>query len=196
MSIEKIKERIRMIENDDFSTKEIVSEDINLSRDEIGKFLDPKNKKSVKAASIGFDAADKVSSAHSELFGRGVKFSSDNKIKSLPQNIQNIVNPIFAQMESLNILPDDLTPSTYQPKNGYDISRRGNRLTLANDSEISLQFNSTKLDVINTMYINNIGNFNQNDFNKFYNVLYNNRSKLNIKDVKISGQKVIQIEFK
>jgi hypothetical protein len=197
MSVEKIKERIKMIENNDFTTNNTMSEDINLNRDEIGKFLDPKNKAAIKAASIGFDKTDKISSAHAELFGKsGVRFSSENKTKVLAQNIQNLINPIFTEMENLNILPDNLISNSFQPKVGYDVSRRGNRLTLADDGEITLQFNNIKLDVINTMYITNVGNFNQNDFNDLYNRLYSNKSRLNIKDVKINGQKVIQIEFK
>ena len=99
MSIEKIKERIKMIEDNDFTTNEIISEDINLNRDEIGKFLDPKNNLVVKAASKGFANTNKVASAHAELFSGGLKFSSDNKVKALPQNIQNLLKPIFNEME-------------------------------------------------------------------------------------------------
>lgn len=195
MSIDKIKERIKMIENNDFTTNEIISEDINLNRDEIGKFLDPSNKDVIKAASKGFDNTNKVASAHTELFGGGLKFTSDNKVKALPQNIQSLVAPIFVEMENLNILPDDLTPGDFQPKIGYEVSYKGNRLILADNNEISLQFTSRRLDILDTMFITNVGNFNQSEFNNLYNKLYSDRGRLQLKNVILGNQKLIKIEF-
>jgi hypothetical protein len=195
MSIEKIKERIKMIEDNDFTTNEIISEDINLNRDEIGKFLDPKNNLVVKAASKGFANTNKVASAHAELFSGGLKFSSDNKVKALPQNIQNLLKPIFNEMENLGVLPNDLTPNNYIPKSGYVIGYKGNRLILDEENEISLQFTGRKLDVLDTMFIVNVGNFNQNNFNTLYNNLNNNKGNFNIKNIKLNGRNTIQIEF-
>jgi hypothetical protein len=184
-----------MIENNDFTTDEIISEDINLNRDEIGKFLDPKNTKAIKAASVGFDKTNKISSAHAELFGGGLKFTSDNKVKTLPQNIQNMMKPIFSEMANLNILPDNLSPNDFLPKIGYEISYKGNRLTLADDAEVSLQFTNRRMDVLDTVYITNVGNFNPTYFNSLYNNLYNNKSRYQIKDVRLNGQNLIKIEF-
>ncbi len=195
MSIEKIKQRILMIENNDFTTDGLISEDIKLSGDEIKTFLDPRNKKSIKATSIGFDNTNKVSSAHARVFGGGVGFEPDGKIKNLSQNVANLINQVYKEMEVLGILPDDLTPNTYVPKIGYTISYRGNRLDLENDNEIILQFKNKRLDDLEIMYIVNVGNFNPSDFNTLVSVLNTKKTTYNIRDIKTPKTDTIQLEF-
>lgn len=223
MSVDKIKERIRMIENNDFTTDgDVVDEAIYGSKGEVGKLFEPNNiglinklKNKIKSG-LGLSTTDQellktlsvsdrntndIQSAADQLLGGGTKVFVGGDEYQIPTQYQSIIFPIYALMKQHKVLTNEIDHNSYKAMNGYmrttlRHSQMENVLVLMKKKLIIVEFDNEKFSNLVRLYIKNNRNFDQNDFQGFFNDLNNNKSKYKINSASLtnSGQ-LITIDF-
>lgn len=223
MSIEKIKERIRMIENNDFTTTgETINEVLKGSQQDIEQVFKPNDRSVLNQLmnkvkrGLGLSDRDQkllnimsktdqntreIQYAADQLLrgGGATRVDIDGRTVDLPTKHHRDIYKIYALMKTHRVLPAaDLDQNTFNSKFSYLISStnlEGDTLVLLKGKSISIIFNDDKLTDLVGMVIKNRA-FNQNDFRSFYNDLNNNKSSYNINNVLLgSGGKIITIDF-
>ncbi len=224
MSIEKIKERIRMIENNDFTTTgETINEVLRGGEEDMEQVFKANDRgilnKLMNKVKRGLHLSDRdqkllyimsktdqntrdIQQAADQLLrgGGATRVEIDSKTTDLPTKHETDVFKIYQLMKRHNILPaSDLDPNTFKSKNRYLIrstSSEDDTLVILNSKLISIQFNDLSLTDLVRMVIKYSNSFNQNDFRNFYNELNNNKSQYNVASTSItSGGKSIIINF-
>lgn len=223
MSVDKIKERIRMIENNDFTTTgETVNEALTGSKSEVGKIFEPNNIGTVnkimnkvkaglglstrdqdllKTLSVSDRNTDDIQNAADQLLGRGMRVNVGGDEYQIPRNFESTIFPIYTLMKQHKVLTDEIDQNSYKAFNGYirttlRHSQIENVLVLMKKKLIMVEFTDEKLTNLTRLYIKNNRNFDQNDFQGFFNDLNNNKSRYKINSASLtnSGQ-LITIDF-
>lgn len=224
MSIEKIKERIRMIENNDFTTTgETINEVLTGSEEDMQQVFKPNDRgiinQLMNKVKRGFGLSDRdqkllntisktdqntrdIQQAADQLLrgGGATRVEIDSKTTDLPTKHERDVFGVYQLMKKHNLLPaSDIDPNTFKSKNRYLIrstSSEDDTLVLLTSKSISIQFNDLSLTDLVRMVIKYGNTFNQNDFRNFYNELNNNKTRYNVTNTSItSGGKSIIINF-
>jgi hypothetical protein len=223
MSVDKIKERIRMIENNDFTTTgETVNEALTGSKSEVGKIFEPNNIGTVnkimnkvkaglglstrdqdllKTLSVSDRNTDDIQNAADQLLGRGMRVNVGGDEYQIPRNFESTIFPIYTLMKQHKVLTDEIDQNSFKAFNGYirttlRHSQIENVLVLMKKKLIMVEFTDEKLTNLTRLYIKNNRNFDQNDFQGFFNDLNNNKSRYKINSASLtnSGQ-LITIDF-
>jgi hypothetical protein len=202
MSIEKIKERIRMIENNDFTTNKIISEDLRGSAKDFKTIFTKADDKTIDNISKLDATLNKTNDLHSKWMGDNApKITIDgrysNKKEDIPNKDKNTIFKFYTELKNRNILPNDLTSNSFKPKNGYFRSKKGDTLTLFNQKLITLKFNDKKLTNLVGLIINrDKQNVSSTDFNDFFNEIDNNKTNYSVKNTQLTnGNDTIEINF-
>jgi len=184
MSIEKIKNRIVMIENNDFTIKEVITG----SDSDLDALFTKADDSALKAVANVDYSIDKTKDLYNKWMG-GEKINNDDPInknskpEDIPTKDHSIVHEIYKEMEKRNILPNDLEKGTFKPKYGYLRNQTGVKLILFKEKLISVLYSDAKLMDIKSMNIL-IGNkVSNNDFVDFYTELDRNRTKYKINKI-------------
>jgi hypothetical protein len=184
MSIEKIKNRIMMIENNDFTIKEVISG----SNSDLETLFTKADDSAVKAVARADYSADKTNDLYNKWLD-GEKIDNDDPInknakpEDIPKKDRSIVFGIYKEMEVRNILPNDLQKGTFKPKHGYFRSQTGVKLILFKEKLISILYSDAKLKNIKSMNILIGNNVKNNDFVDFYDELKTNKTKYSIRKI-------------
>lgn len=208
MSIEKIKQRIKMIEDNDFST-------INEIDEKPGQYT----KQDFDAIAKGGEAGDTFArlgsaGAYAKSAEKNIKsaFSggSDKVIVGdlfqLPSDYESYVFPIYKLLKKYNILTDDLDDITFKAVVGYKPERArnfkiNNRLVLQTSREIDFLFyneissvskNSTSKLLEMNINLSIFASKQATDITNFIDELDNNKTSYKISDItNISGAKYL-----
>jgi hypothetical protein len=209
MSIEKIKDRIRMIESDNFIiTGDTINEAITGTDDEMRalfaqrKGILPKLRTTLglRDRDSGFDntlkglaKSDKntrdIQNAADRLFNSGGATRVNiNGGENIPNKDQGKIHKIYDLMKKHNVLPLHDFDKNYYPKYGYVRSNSQNGtddlLVLMKSQSIQIQYSDDKLTNLVSIVITNRGRrVNQNDFNTFFNEINNNTSTYSVNNV-------------
>jgi hypothetical protein len=204
MSIEKIKERIRMIESNDFTLNgELINEMVTGSPDELETLFTKADNSSVKAIALGDDSIDKVNTEYDKWLG-GERIGSDNsnnvannaKPENIPQKDEKVVFGIYREMLNKNQLPSDLDKSKFKPIHGYFRSQTGVSLILFKEKLIKLTYSDAKLTNLKSMNITRGKNIKNNDFVDLFNEFTANKSKYKISKISMVNKgTTISIKF-
>ena len=195
MSIEIIKQRIRMIENNDFSlSNDTLNEDISGSEEDIRALFEPnRNRNTLNAiAKVDKNSRDIQSTVDSVLRG-GARVNIDNKYFDIPKKDTNIIFKIYKTIKDKNINISDLDDN-YNPNTGY--SKAGNNdniLILRKSNSIEIRYDDEKLTNLESMVIIN-KKYNNSDFSDLANELNINKRNYNITKVNFNT-KQIEISF-
>lgn len=210
MSIEIIKQRIRMIENNDFSlSNDTLNEAISGSEKDIRPLFEPKIKSSLIdkiRSKLGFDrnhttlnaigTSDKNSKDIQSMVDRRLRntyVNVDNKYFDIPKKDENKIFKIYKLIKDKNINISDLD-NNYRPKTGY--SKAGNNdniLILRKSNSIEIRYDDEKLTNLESMVIIN-KKYNNSDFSDLANELNINKRNYNITKVNFNT-KQIEISF-
>jgi hypothetical protein len=225
MSIEKIKQRIQMIESNDFTlNNEPINEVISGTQKDVEQIFKPNDNnllnKLINKARRGLGLSDRDRGLLNALAGsdknhrdiqstvdrvlRGGDSSRvdiDGQTENLPKQHANTIHKIYGLMKTHNVLTNELNSSNFTPQFGYIRSRSPqsqivDTLVLLKSKLISIQFNDDKLTNLVRMNIKNNRKFNQNDFQNFYNELNNNKSRYGVSGVSLTNSgQLITIDF-
>jgi hypothetical protein len=217
MSIDKIKERIRMIENNDFViTGDTLNEAITGSEDDMRAIFAQRKGMLPKLRSMlglrdrdsGSDntlatlsKADKntrdIQAAADRLFNTdGATRINMNNSENIPSKDHSKVHKIFDLMKKHNILPLNDLGQNNNPKYGYVRSNSQNGqndvLVLLKTQSIQLQYDDDKLTKLISMVISNRNRrVNQNDFNAFYNEIDTNKTTYGVSNLVLKNTNII-----
>lgn len=212
MSIEKIKQRIKMIEDNDFST-------INEAYQKPGQFDTQDDFDAImKSTGDGLDPAsilNKLGSANSNsnkansiiksaLSGSNTLVIGD--LLQLPTDYESYVFPIYKLLKKYNILTDDLDDTTftatvgYKPEHGRNF-KINNKLVLQSSREIEFLFYG-EISSDSDMSTNKLSEMSINlsyfesksaaDITNFINELTTNKTSYKINNIiNISGAKYL-----
>jgi len=224
MSIEKIKQRIQMIESNDFTLdNEPINEVVTAKQKDVEQTFKPNtfslnNLLNKVRRGLGLSDRDRnllstitttdsntreIQAAADRLLrgGDATRVDIDGQTENLPRQHSNSIHRIYGLMKKHNVLTNELSGSNFTPQFGYVRGRSpqsqiGDTLVLLKSKLISIQFNDDKLTNLVRMNIKNNRKFNQNDFQNFYNELDNNKSRYGVSGVSLtnSGQ-LITIDF-
>jgi hypothetical protein len=205
MSIDKIKERIRMIESNDFN---VINEAISGSESDIAPLFKPKDTLIGKLKTkLGFNdrnhdvlnaigVSDKNSKDIQSMVDRRlrntyVNVNDSNMYLDIPKKDKNIIFNIYKTIKNKNINISDLD-SNYNPKIGYvKTGNNDNILSLKKSDLIQIYYddeNLTNLKGLSVFNKNNI--FNSQDFINAFNELNNNKGNYRIKQVTINNKEI------
>lgn len=205
MSIEIIKERIRMIESNDFN---IINEAISGSEKDIRPLFEPKDTLIGKIKTkLGFNdrntdilnaigVSDKNSKDIQSMVDRRLRntyVNVDNKYFDIPKKDEDKIFKIYKLIKDKNINISDLD-NNYKPKTGY--SKAGNNdniLILRKSNSIEIHYDDEKLTNLESMVIIN-KKYNDSDFSDLANELNINKRNYNINKVNFNT-KQIEISF-
>jgi hypothetical protein len=202
MSIEKIKQRIKMIEGNDFNITEVTYSS-NLEPDEIDALkADDSTYKSVKAASDAASNAEKIARDTFRTVGldSGSQNSSNDETNGnyiqLPSQFEKTVYPILALVKRYNI-SDDIAPNG-KPIFGYSKpvfkNGRSNTLVLQKSQIVQVEFTDDKLSKLKSINVKKYKAVPAS-INAFYNDIYKNKNTYNVDSVS-NTEKFIVIKFK
>jgi hypothetical protein len=220
MSIEKILQRIKMIENDDFTTTgETLNEAIKGSPADmqaifgrrkgilpgLRRALGLRDRDSGTDNTIaGLARTDKntrdVQAAADRLFDTdGATRINLKQVESLPKKDESTIYKIFDLMKQHKVLPLNDLNQNYGPKYGYKRSDSQNGqddvLVLLKSQSIQIQYSDDKLTNLVSMVISNRNKkFDQNDINAFYNDINGNKSTYRVSSVTLQND-IITIKF-
>jgi hypothetical protein len=205
MSIDKIKERIRMIESNDFN---VINEAISGSESDIAPLFKPKDTLIGKLKTkLGFNdrnhdvlnaigVSDKNSKDIQSMVDRRlrntyVNVNDSNMYLDIPKKDKNIIFNIYKTIKNKNINISDLD-SNYNPKIGYvKTGNNDNILSLKKSDLIQIYYddeNLTNLKGLSVFNKNNI--FNSQDFINAFNELNNNKGNYRIKQVTLNNKEI------
>ena len=205
MSIDKIKERIRMIESNDFN---VINEAISGSESDIAPLFKPKDTLIGKLKTkLGFNdrnhdvlnaigVSDKNSKDIQSMVDRRlrntyVNVNDSNMYLDIPKKDKNIIFNIYKTIKNKNINISDLD-SNYNPKIGYvKTGNNDNILSLKKSDLIQIYYddeNLTNLKGLSVFNKNNI--FNNQDFINASNELNNNKRNYRIKQVTLNNKEI------
>lgn len=191
MSIEIIKQRIRMIENNDFSlSNDTLNEAISGSEEDIRALFEPnRNRTTLNAiAKVDKNSRDIQSTVDSVLRG-GTRVNIDNKYFDIPKKDTNIIFKIYKTIKDKNINISDLDDN-YNPNTGY--SKAGNNdniLILRKSNSIEIHYDDEKLTNLKSMVIIN-KKYNNSDFSDLANELNINKRNYNITKVNFNTKQI------
>jgi hypothetical protein len=217
MSIDKIKERIRMIENNDFViTGDTLNEAITGSEDDMKAIFAQRKGMLPKLRSmlglrdrdsgsdntlVTLSKADKntrdIQAAADRLFNSdGATRINMNNSENIPSKDHSKVHKIFDLMKKHNILPLNDLGQNNNPKYGYVRSNSQNGqndvLVLLKTQSIQLQYDDDKLTKLISMVISNRNRrVNQNDFNAFYNEIDTNKTTYGVSNLVLKNTNII-----
>ena len=206
MSIEIIKQRIRMIENNDFSlSNDTLNEAISGGEKDIRPLFEPKIKSSLIdkiRSKLGFDrnhttlnaigTSDKNSKDIQSMVDRRLRntyVNVDNKYFDIPKKDENKIFKIYKLIKDKNINISDLD-NNYRPKTGY--SKAGNNdniLILRKSNSIEIRYDDEKLTNLESMVIIN-KKYNNSDFSDLANELNINKRNYNITKVNFNTKQI------
>jgi hypothetical protein len=214
MSIEIIKERIRMIESNDFSlANDTLNEAISGSEKDIRPLFEPKIKTNLIdkiKSKLGFDrnhttlnaigTSDKNSKDIQSMVDRRlrntyVNVNDSNVYLDIPKKDKNIIFNIYKTIKNKNINISDLD-SNYNPKIGYvKTGSNDNILSLKNSDLIQIYYDDENLTNLKSMVIFNKNNrYSNKSFSDLANELNNNKKNYKINTVSFNT-KQIEISF-
>ena len=215
MSIEIIKQRIRMIENNDFSlSNDIINEDsvrpgsyTQKDFDAISQRKDAKNLfyKLGAANTHANDAEKNIKSA----FSTGSNRVTIGDLVDLPKDYEKYIFPIYKLLKRYGILTDDLDDTKFKPVTGYKLepsrnSKINNKLVLQSRRDISIIFkndlkdNSTQTNnklVEMNIDLSSFKSKNSANINNFINELTRNKTSYKISNINNSGSEEYLIKF-
>lgn len=223
MSIEKILQRIKMIENDDFTTTgETLNEAIKGSPEDmkaifaqrkgllpkVRSFLGLRDRDSGMDNTLsGLARTDKntrdIQAAADNLFNTDgatrVNLRQNNSVSSIPKKDEAIIFKIFDLMKQHNVLPISDLNQNYSPKYDYrktnSQSGQNNLLVLLRSQSIKIEYDDDQLTKLVSLELSNKNRkFNQNDFNAFYNDINGNKSTYRVSSVTLQND-IITIKF-
>jgi DNA-binding PadR family transcriptional regulator len=210
MSIDKIIERIKMIENNDFSlSNDIINEDISLNPDDFNTFFGKSDYKTVDNISKLDASLSNADSLHNKWMNKGgnmdvnINFSDKLTIDSsrgaedLPKKDHSVIYKIYTAIKNKGLLTKDLDQSTFKPKKGYFRTKKGNELVLLDDKKIIVEFNNDKLTKLTSLILSrDKKNVTIANFTDLFNEFDNNKSKYNINSISlVNGGNDIVIKF-
>jgi hypothetical protein len=210
MSIDKIKERIKMIEENNFNIINEVTTPGSYTKKDFDAIATSKDaaKTFYKLGKANTHASDAERLIKNALSGSNNVNIDDEKI-DLPKDYNKEVYSIYALLKKHNILTKEINDVTFEAKNSYRITSEknytiNNKLVLPPYNEIELLFKGEINDQSksnNNKLLSIIINLKQfakevTKINNFLNELNANKSKYNIKEInKIIDNKYI-IKFK
>jgi hypothetical protein len=203
MSIEKIIERIRMIEENDFN---IINEAISGSETEITPLFNPKDSLMGKIKTkFGFNDRDQAALsaiAKVDKNSRDIQSTVDNVLRSgtrvnigdnveIPKEDINTIIKIYKAINNKNIKISDLDIN-YKAKSGYmKTGDNKNILTLRKRDLIQIYYDNENLTNLKGLSIFNKNNvFNSQDFINAFNELNNNKRNYLIKQVTLNNKEI------
>lgn len=223
MSIEKIKERIRMIENDDFSINDNnLVENIKGDEKTIKHLFKPNNKnklaqiKNKIKRGLGLSDVDRefltlmgkssqntkdIQAAADQLLRRGGRVDLTGQETDLPSNHKSVISKIYGLMKVHNLLTNEINPTNLTATYGYTRvtspnSNNLDTLALLKSGYVTIQFSDDKLTNLVRINVKNNNKFNNNDFQNFHNELNNNMRNYNIRKVSLTNSnRLITIDF-
>lgn len=219
MSIEKILQRIKMIENDDFTTTgETLNESIKGSAEDMKAIFAQRKGLLPKVRSF-LGLRDRDSGMDDTLAGlartdkntRDIQASADKLFNTdratrvnlgredIPGKDRAVIYKIFDLMKQHKVLPLNDLGQNYKPKYGYtrEDSQNGKDdvLVLSRSQAISIYYNDNKLSNLVSLELSNKNRkFNRNDFNAFYNDINGNKSTYRVSGVTLQND-IITIKF-
>jgi hypothetical protein len=202
MSIEKILQRIKMIENDDFTTTgETLNEAIKGSPEDMKAIFAQRKGLLPKVRSF-LGLRDRDSGMDNTLSGlartdkntRDIQASADKLFNTdgatrvnlgredIPGKDRAVIYKIFDLMKKHKVLPLNDLEQNYKPKYGYtrEDSQNGKDNKLSNLVSLELSNKNRK--------------FNRNDFNAFYNDINGNKTTYRVSSVTLQND-IITIKF-
>ena len=201
MSIDKIKERIKMIESNDFN---LVNEyRLDLPKDAVRSLADdPKLRDRVTGKiSKAFSTIDQARAIAKRGLSGSAKVNVGNEIiRVLDPEVQNKVNDVFNLMRNHQILTDEIDTQN-RPVYGYELNQNAttqttNSLILLKKGNIVLEFHDNDLKDIFRLSIRFGRGFKTNDVNSFVNDLRQNSSNLGIANIGFnSNNQFVSIEY-
>ena len=202
MSIEKIKQRIKMIEENDFNITEVTYSS-NLEPDEIDALkADDSTYKAVKGASDAVSNAEKIARSTFDTVGSdgGSQNNSNGGTNAnyiqLPSQFEKVVYPILALVKRYNI-SDDIAPNG-KPIFGYSKpvfkGGRSNTLVLEKSQIVQVEFTDDKLSKLTSINVKKYKSAPAS-VNAFYNDINKNKNNYNI-DLVTNTKKFIVLKFK
>jgi hypothetical protein len=213
MSIEIIKQRIRMIENNDFSlSNDTLNEAISGSEKDIRPLFEPKDTLIGKIKTkLGFNdrntdilnaigVSDKNSKDIQSMVDRRlrntyVNVNDSNAYLDIPKKDKNIIFNIYKTIKNNNINISDLD-SNYNPKIGYvKTGSNDNILSLKKSDLIQIYYDDENLTNLKSMVIFNKNNrYSNKSFSDLANELNVNKKNYKINTVNFNT-KQIEISF-
>jgi hypothetical protein len=213
MSIEIIKQRIRMIENNDFSlSNDTLNEAISGSEKDIRPLFEPKDTLIGKIKTkLGFNdrntdilnaigVSDKNSKDIQSMVDRRlrntyVNVNDSNMYLDIPKKDKNIIFNIYKTIKNNNINISDLD-SNYNPKIGYvKTGSNDNILSLKKSDLIQIYYDDENLTNLKSMVIFNKNNrYSNKSFSDLANELNVNKKNYKINTVNFNT-KQIEISF-
>jgi hypothetical protein len=199
MSIDKIKERIKMIEENNFN---IINEAISGSETEITPLFNPNSLMGKIKKKFGFNDRDQgalnaiakvdknsrdIQSTVDSVLRGGTRVNIGDNVEIPKKDINTIIN-IYKAINNKNIKISDLD-SNYKPKTGY--TKNKNILTLEKQDLVQIYYddeNLTNLKGLSVFNKNNI--FNNQDFINASNELNNNKRNYRIKQVTLNNKEI------
>jgi len=152
MSIEKIRERIKMIEENNFEINEI----ININPSDLSHIMTgmTKNDRSDFLGNVGKgDAAyNRIKNRADDFFSTTSRFNvSDCKEGDIPNNDINNVKQIYKILNKYKILTSEINPNkNFDSTNGYLVC--DNIIKSSEDGYIQLEYDSDKLTNLKYVY--------------------------------------------
>ena len=149
MSIEKIKQRIKMIEDNDFSTiNEIDEKPGQYTKQDFDAIAKSGNAATTltRLGSAGAYAKSAEKNIQSAFSGSSDRVIVGNLLQ-LPADYESYVFPIYKLLERYNVLTDDLDNTTFTARSGYkpEAARNfkiNNKLVLQSSREIEFLFSN------------------------------------------------------
>lgn len=201
MSIDKIKKMIYMIENNDFSTENNISENIKGSSKQLRRIFTKADDKTINNISKLDANLTRTNNLHNKWLGSDsprVTVTGKSNIKEdIPNKDKNVIFLIYTVLKNKNILPTDLDSNNFKPLYGYRRSNNGKGLILFNDKLIMLKFDDNRLTNLLELIINrDTVNVTSNDFIDFFNEINNNKSRYGVQNIQLTnGGDTIEINF-
>lgn len=209
MSIEIIKERIRMIESNDFSlANDTLNEAISGSEKDIRPLFEPKDTFIGKLKTkLGFNdrntdilnaigVSDKNSKEIQSMVDRRlrntyVNVNDSNTYLDIPKKDKNIIFNIYKTIKNKNINISDLD-SNYNPKIGYvKIGSNNNILSLKKSDLIQIYYDDENLTNLKSIVIFNKNNrYSNKSFSDLANELSVNKKNYKINTVNFNTNNI------
>jgi len=202
MSIDKIKQRIKMIEENDFN---IINEAISGSENDIRPLFKPKDTLIGKIKTkLGFNDRNHnilnpigtmdqnsrdVQAKVDRVLRSGTRVNiGDNTYLEIPTKDVSIIKKIYSGIDAKNIKINDLD-NNYDPKIGYSVN--GNVLKLERTGLVEIYYDDINLTNLKSMVIFNKNNvFNNRDFINAFNELNSNKIGYNIYRVGLNNNEI------
>lgn len=196
MSIEKIKQRIKMIEENDFNITEVTYAS-NLEPDEIDALKNvASTHKAVKNATTAVSNAEKIASSTLNVGStQSTQQGSNGKYYELPEEFNKQVYPIFVLIKKYNITDD--IESNGKPIFGFSKpvfkGGRNDTLVLQKSQIVQIQFTDNNLGKIKSINVKKY-KANPNNVDAFYEDINNNKNTYKFTSV-ANTEKFIVIKF-